>query len=121
MGTQVAGANKLDIVESRGHVVAHRALGDHQDFFRPFLDYVVLHLCRRTDKVGNAEYVWRALRVRDDGQVVVAATVGLEFLGREALVHLAVALPGDDFDVGLLIHVGCQVLVRQEDDPVRAQ
>ena len=46
---------------------------------------------------------------------------GRDVLGREALVHFAVALPGDDLDLGLGLHVLGQVLVGDQQHARRAE
>ena len=62
-----------------------------------------------------------AFGMADDLDVRIGFLVGQQFLGGEALVDLAMTLPGDDLHVGLLRDVVRKVFVRQEDYFVTAE
>ena len=55
----------------------------------------------------------------DDAGMVLAQLA--DVVGGEALVHLAMALPGDDLDLGLGGDVLRQIFVRQHDDALDAE
>ena len=47
----------------------------------------------------------------------IAGPIAPQILGRETLVHLAMALPENDFNIGLIGDISPQILIRQENDP----
>ena len=57
----------------------------------------------------------------DDHQAGIVLAVAAQFVGGEALVHLAVALPGDDLHVGLGGDVFGEIFVGQENHALGAQ
>jgi hypothetical protein len=56
--------------------------------------------------------------MRDDLHAGVGLAIGAQLLSAEALMHLAMALPGDDLDAGLGLHPFGEIFVRDEDDPL---
>src|SRR5680860_1704321 len=57
----------------------------------------------------------------DDLHAGIGLAIGAQLLAREALMHLAMALPGDDLDIGLCRHPFGEILVGDEDDALGPQ
>ncbi len=113
---EIAGPHELDVGMLDGDVVAHRALGHQHDAPRLLLADIVDHRRGRAGEVGHGHDLGRAFGVGEDNDARMAGAELLDVGGGEALVHLAVARPGDDLDAGFGGDVLRQVLVRQHDD-----
>jgi hypothetical protein len=114
---EVAGPDELHGRELDGHVVGHGALRHQHDAGRTSLAEVADHARRRADVISRGEHVGRALGVGEDVDVGVLAAERSDLVAREALVHLAVALPENDLGLRARRHVAAEVLVGQEDHP----
>ena len=118
---QGARPDELDLGMRHGNVVAHRALGDHHDLRGTRRVHMPDHPGRRAHVIGLRQHVRRTLGMRQDLDARIARAIVAQILSAETLVHLAVPLPQNDFHRRAAGDVPAQELVRQEDDPVRAE
>ena len=79
------------------------------------------HAGGRAGKVGLVDHLGRALGMRDDLHAGIGFAIGTQLVRGEALMHLAMALPGDDLDIGLRLHPFGQELVGNHDDAFGAE
>src|SRR5712671_4877884 len=118
---EIARPHEVDVGQLGLDIISHRAFGHHHDPARTPLAHPVDHMRGRAGEVRFLDHVGRAFRMRDDLDRRIALAVAAQFVRGEALMHLAVALPGDDLHAGLRRDVFCEILVGQEDHLVAAQ
>ena len=82
-------------------VVAHRAFGQQHDAGRAVLGHIGRHGRGRAGKIGFRHDVRRAFRMRQNDHAGIILAQLPHFGGVEALMHLAMARPGDDLHIGL--------------------
>src|SRR3954471_21134090 len=85
-----------------GEIVAHRAFGDQCDPCRLLRRDEVAHHRRRAGEISFGDDIRWAFWVGQHDQTWVFQAKLADFGGREALMHHAMAGPGDDLDTGLL-------------------
>jgi hypothetical protein len=119
--TEIAGPNELDIGMQSGNVVAHRALGHHDDARRTALADIADHRRSRAGEVGLGDDFGRAFRMSQDNDARVLLPERTDFGRVEALVHLAVAGPGNDLDACIGRDILCEVFIGQHDHAAGAE
>ena len=81
-------------------VVAHRAFGHQHDARRLLGGDIVDHRGGRAGEIGFRDDLRRAFGMREHDHAGMLLAQRADLGGGEALMHLAMALPGDDLDVG---------------------
>ena len=117
---EIAGAQEFDVANVGRNVVGHRAFGQHDDARRALLDHVVDHGGGRAGEIAFGDDVGGAFGMGEHDRAGMVGAEAADVLGREAFVHLAAAVPGDDLDLRLVGDVLGQELVGDEDDRVDA-
>ena len=118
---EVAGTHEVDLRRLDRDVVAHRAFGHEQNLARLIVVHPFDHAAGRAGEIGFGDHVRRALGMGDDLHAWIGLAIGAKLLAGEALMHLAMALPGDDLDGGLGGDPLRQILVRDHDDAFGAE
>ena len=98
---QIARPHKLEFGVLQRHIVAHRAFGQQHDARRPFFADIIGHRRGRAGEVAFRDDIGRAFGMRQHHDPRMAFAHTPDVLGGEALMHLAMSLPGDDLDLGL--------------------
>src|SRR5262245_50484882 len=103
--TEIAGPHELHLRRFDRDVIAHRALRDEQHLGRLVVLDPFDHARGGAGVVGLLDHVLVAFGMRDDLDARIRLAIGAELGAREALMHLAMTLPGNDLDRGLRRHV----------------
>src|SRR6185312_9851896 len=119
--TKIAGSDEVDLWVLDRNVVAHRAFRHQHDAARPLGIDIACHRRGRAGEIRFGHYLGRAFRMRQHDDAGMRRAQLADLGGAEALMHLAMAGPGDDLDAGLGGNVARQILVRQHDHPGRAE
>ena len=67
-------------------------------------------------EIGLIDDLWPALRVHQDFRSWMLRPSDLHLFCGEVIVHIAVAVPGNDLLIGMTGHVGCQIPIRYKDN-----
>src|SRR5439155_17734838 len=103
------------------HVVAHRALGDHDHSCRSPLAHITDHAGGGSYEVSFRQHVKGALGMGQDLYVLVLLAVETKVGGRKAFVNFAVPPPENHIDFCLSGDVTTQKLVGQENHSAAIQ
>ncbi|MNX81643.1 hypothetical protein D3C86_1133380 [compost metagenome] len=113
MRAEIAGTDEFDIRVMYGDIVAHRAFRQKHHAGGAFTADIVGHDGGGAGKIRGLHDIGRTFRMRQHGDAGMAFPEFSDVIGGEQFMHLAMAAPGDQFDIGFLRHVLCQIFIRQ--------